>query len=408
MRVVILAGRLSRERNPIVFQLAEGLSYRGFTVELITGYPSRGLNEQQIQYYQSNCEHYVNENFMIRRVGSRRRETGSLFIRALDYLTVTFSIYRAALKSTPDVYMIYSSPPFLMLAARRLRQRAGVIITVQDLFPGSLLSILGTMSRKILQSPLHFIMGKAYRSATKIVTISEDMKDSIVSYGVFQHTVSVAPNWANTSDVYYVPPLDNPLFKEYNLDYKAKYIVYAGNIGRFQAVDKILELAEASKETGKGFGFLIFGDGDRKKYIESLVLERQLTNVKVLPLQAPNKVKFVYSIGVFNVLSLSPEIVNYAHPSKTAYLLATGVPILGVLEKTSRLAQFIIDNNLGCVISNSKERSDSFKSELDYLIKYLNKLDCVPLENSREIMEERYSLNNSLGIYSAAINECKK
>src|SRR5690606_13387285 len=109
IKVTMLLGRLSPERNPIPFQLAEGLSKRGFKVEVIAGYPSRGISQEKIDEYRSQPVKAISDNLVIRRVGRYHKDEGSLVSRALDYVRLSRDVYKAARLSGADVFLLYSS-----------------------------------------------------------------------------------------------------------------------------------------------------------------------------------------------------------------------------------------------------------------------------------------------------------
>lgn len=403
VKLTMLLGRLSPERNPIPFQLAEELSRNGFVVEIIAGYPSRGISQEVInQYMTGKPIQWINRNFFIRRVGSKRLDKGNLIQRARDYLNLTYTIFKEAKSSKTDVYLIYSSPPFLMLLTNRLKKRAPVVLNIQDLFPYSLLALLSNPQKLLIKKLLVSLMKRSYLKSDGIVTVSDDMKQSLVSMGVEANHIDVAYNWANFSSVYHVPANQNPLFNELELDVTKKYVVYAGNLGKFQAIECVLELAKASLEFESDYHYLIFGDGTEKTRIERLIEEFRLKNVTLLPLQPPEKVKYVYSIGVFNILSLRSGVIRYAHPSKTAYLLATGVPILAFLEPECELARYIEGNSVGVVFSN-KVNTQNFKEGLEKLKSFYSDAQRSSANGEQQAIAERYSLKRSGAIYAASV-----
>lgn len=180
-----------------------------------------------------------------------------------------------------------------------------------------------------------------YRHADVIITISDDMKDNVLRKGVPPEKVAVVRNWIDTYKVKSVAREDNRLFDELNLPREQFYVVYAGNLGKAQGVEVIIEAARLLKDHTDIY-FLIFGNGSEEGTIRKLGVD--LPNISIFDLQPVERVSEVYSMGDVAIIPCKLGTGGSGMPSKTWTIMATGTPIIasfalgGEMEQTMREA----------------------------------------------------------------------
>jgi glycosyltransferase involved in cell wall biosynthesis len=91
----------------------------------------------------------------------------------------------------------------------------------------------------------------------------------------------------SNADALYDPPVPQPRTSSQLVqafcsgsdvnDSRKKVVVYAGNIGEGQGLDKIIP--QAAKLLGNKFQFLIIGDGGTKNLLQSAIEKMKLHNV---------------------------------------------------------------------------------------------------------------------------------
>ena len=171
-------------------------------------------------------------------------------------------------------------------------------------------------------SPFSLLSKKLYRTVDHTITISDSIKETLIKKRVSADKISVVHNWAKKEDETF--PIIN--FKEkYQLEDKF-VVLYAGNIGKFQNVKMILEVAKLV--SNPEIVFVIQGDGIERKELEKIATDNKIKNVLFLP-----QVPLVYMPGTYravdiNLVTLKPTIYKTALPSKLAFCLNTNVPYL--------------------------------------------------------------------------------
>ena len=74
--------------------------------------------------------------------------------------------------------------------------------------------------------------------------------------------------------------------------------------------------------------FLIIGDGDRRKWLETDIRKRKLKNCKLLPLQAVDKIPYSFASADLAIVSLGTMASGLSLPSKTFNFMSAGLPLL--------------------------------------------------------------------------------
>ena len=234
---------------------------------------------------------------------------------------------------------------FAVKAIRKKLPRAVVTFNVQDIFPYNL-SFSGSLKKS---SPIFKILAAeqryGYKHADHVITISEDMKDTLVADGVDDKKVEVIYNWSYQDEPYENVDL-TPVSHMLNLDYFN--IVYAGNIGVMQNVDILIEAAKLMK-ADQGVWFHIIGNGVYKEKLEAKAKEYGITNISFWPMQPPELAPAIYSAADINVIPLVKDVYRTALPSKTATCLACGKPIIFAIGKDSKFGQKAM-GEAGCLV----------------------------------------------------------
>lgn len=100
-----------------------------------------------------------------------------------------------------------------------------------------------------------------YKHADHIITISEDMKDTLVKDGTPIEKIETIYNWSYQDDLYTNVDLTSVA---HMFDGNYFNVVYAGNIGVMQNVDILIEAAKLMKDD-KQVWFHIIGNGVHKE-----------------------------------------------------------------------------------------------------------------------------------------------
>lgn len=344
-RITMLIGHLTK--NSIIYDLAIGLSkYHDVTV--ITGYPSRRVGSEGREYYLEKPNEIINDNLKIKRVGSKRGEGKNFIFRAIKYIFLTYKIYKKAKMQRTDIYYIYSTPPFLGLLAKKLSRKGLILYNAQDIFPDSYISLKNKKENSLFIKILRRQEKKVYKNSNEIITISEQMKNTLSSKVDDLNKIKIVKNWTNTNNYIPVSRTENILFKTFDLDRNKFYIVYGGNIGYLQDWELVLRIAKKLNHNND-IKFIIFGEGGYKEKLVSRIRELQIINTKVFPMLDESLAPSVYNLGDLVLVPLIDNMTNYAYPHKITNILSVGKPILGLLDYQSEISQELNHNKLGFV-----------------------------------------------------------
>jgi glycosyltransferase involved in cell wall biosynthesis len=289
----------------------------------------------------------VSKNIANAKILNRRYQNKSSFFSR--YLYECWLVIRAAffpkLWKESDICLAYSFPStFLYVWLAKVIYKKKAVFWVQDLWPDNAVEI-GAMKKNSVPYRLFSALEKyAYRKADMVVTISEDIQQRLLDYGIPDSKVKVIHNWGYDDSYACIPWEENQFVTLAGLSDSIFYAVYAGNIGAVQNVELIVEAA-ALLTNRRDIRFLVIGSGlaldEVKKKAEGL------DNVTFYPMQPPELAYHIYSAASVNLIPLKKGIIFTALPSKTAVLLACGKPVIACLDADSHYASLILRYGIG-------------------------------------------------------------
>lgn len=385
MNITFITGHLCKERHNLLTELALDLGENGANVTIITGFPSRRISDDVRRYYLEHPIERIASNVTVKRVGSRDGEGGGLFDRMVKYLVLTYVIYKEAKKMKPDVYYLYSSPPFIGWMGCFLSKIAPTLYNAQDLFPDTLIKAKGYSEYNPLCKILRYIERKVYNKNTRIVTISREMKNAIAAENCPKEKIDVIYNWADTDRINHVEREENSLMDELNIPKNRFIVSYAGDIGLFQGWPVIVEAAKKVYAKNPDILFVIIGSGSFKERLQRQVKQEKLEFIKLLPMQSAVRLSEIYSIGDLELVPIEPGLSKMALPSKTFVIMSAGSAVLSLVDQTSDIASLIKERNLGYTLEHGN--ADVLAQVI--LTAYENKEHlCDMGKNARKFAEE--------------------
>lgn len=234
---------------------------------------------------------------------------------------------------------------FALKALRKKLPKAIVTFNVQDIFPYNLVYSGGLKK----SSPVFGVMAAeqryGYKHSDHIITISEDMKDTLVADGTAADKIEVIYNWSYQDELYEGLDLAPVAHMFDNHYFNA---VYAGNIGVMQNVDILIEAAKLMKDD-KSVWFHIIGNGVYKEKLEARAKEYGIPNISFWPIQPPELAPLIYNAASVNVIPLVKDVYRTALPSKTATCLACQKPIIFAIGRGSKFGKIVM-KEAGCPV----------------------------------------------------------
>jgi glycosyltransferase involved in cell wall biosynthesis len=324
----------------LLTELAEDLAAgHGFEVTVVTGYPIAGAAVA--------ARETRNGVHIIRARGttlSPRRFTG----RAINYLTYFLSALWVALwMKRQDVAIALTDPPIIGLAALAARARHGMVFYCQDIFP-EVAGLLEDFRSPAINAGLEYLNRFLVRRAVRIVALGDTMAARLIDgKGADAAKITIIHNWADTSAI--VPSTkQNSFAAAHHLD-SVFVVLHAGNIGLSQNLDVVIDAAGLLKERAD-IVILFIGDGNRRSALEIVVKARGLGNVRFLPFQPRDQLRWTYASSDVCLVSLKPGLAGYIVPSKLYPILAAGRPYIAAVEPLSEVAALTERHRCGVLV----------------------------------------------------------
>ena len=329
----------------------EAYEREGFDMVVFAPTPSRGISKKVREVYSKRKKERMYGDRMIVHRFSLFKEGKNPLMRAFRYtIQLINHFFRAAFSpdaKTADVVFLSSTPPIQGILGAMVKKccKKKFIYCLQDVFPDSLVGAGFTKKGGLFWKIGRMIENFTYRNADKIIVISEEFKRNIMAKGVPKEKIEVIYNWVDEKLIIPIDKADNPFYKMFNLDRNKFRVVYAGNLGNAQNIDVIINSAARLKDN-KQVEFVIFGSGGLENNIKKRITTENLQNVRMLPLQPPEKVSCVYSLGDLCIVSCKAGFGGSAMPSKTWNILSTGRPVLANFDE-GELKRLIEENGFG-------------------------------------------------------------
>ena len=268
--------------------------------------------------------------------------------RATNYVTYFLSAAWIALwLPRQDVTVALTDPPIVGLAALAARPRRGMVFFCQDIFP-QVAVLLDDFKSPLVNGLLERINRYLLRRARRIVCLGDTMASRLVhGKGADPSKITIIHNWADTTAI--VPSeKSNAFSRAHGLDARL-VVLHAGNIGLSQNLDVVLDAA-ALLASRTDIVILFVGDGNRRESLEAAVKTRGLDNVRFLPFQPRDQLRWTYASSDVCLVSLKAGLAGYIVPSKLYPILAAGRPYIAAVEKLSEVAALTERHRCGVLV----------------------------------------------------------
>ena len=279
MRVLVLTDNFVPEQNAPALRTFEHCRRwveEGVSVTVITTAPNFPTGKVQRPYRNWMYKREDIEGIDVVRVWSFLAPNSGVVLRALDFASFAVSGALAGLFETPDVIMA-TSPQLLTGYAGHVLARAKRrpwVFEVRDLWPESITAV-EAMGDGFLMRFLARMEKRLYKSADRIVTVTEPMRARIAESGVAREKIGVVPNGVNLARL--APRAKSTaLLQHMKLD--GRFVVgYVGTHGMAQGLETVLRAARLLQ--GTDIHFLFVGEGARRKALMSMARVLELDNV---------------------------------------------------------------------------------------------------------------------------------
>ncbi|HEY5046863.1 MAG TPA: glycosyltransferase family 4 protein [Rhizomicrobium sp.] len=329
MRILVLTDNFVPEQNAPALRTYEHCrrwAEEGVSVTVITTAPNFPTGKVQRPYKNWLYRREMLDGINVARVWSFLAPNTGVVLRALDFASFALSGSLAGLFETPDVIMA-TSPQLLTGYAGHLIARAKRrpwVFEVRDLWPESI-SAVEAMNDGFGMRLLSRMEKQLYRSADRIVTVTEPLRQRIVQSGVAKEKLAVVPNGANLARLV---PRGRCAALTRRLGLEDCFVVgYVGTHGMAQGLEVVLRAARLL--AGTDIHFLFVGDGARRKPLMALAQSMGLDNVTFTgPVPPPIAVDHLAMSDAIVIPLRKSKLFEGALPSKVFEAAAMERPMV--------------------------------------------------------------------------------
>lgn len=351
LRVLLLAQWFEPEPTLKGLVFAKELVHQGFDVEVITGFPNYPGGKVYPGYKIKLLQREVLDGIQITRVPIYPNHNQSALKRILNYASFALSslIYCLFRAKSADILYAYHPPLTVGITASivRLFRRMAVVYDIQDMWPDTI-SATGMLNNAQALRVVDFLCCWVYRRVDHIVVLSPGFKRLLIQRGVPATKISLIYNWADevslTGPVAELPAeLSRP---------GVFHILFAGNMGKAQALDTVLKAALMLEQLGTKICWVMLGEGVELERLKSEAHRQKVTSVMFLPSVPMTHVgAYLQAADALLVHLRKDPLFEITIPSKTQAYMAAGKPLLMAVEGD---AADLVRQSCGGVVADSE------------------------------------------------------
>ena len=315
-----------------ISDICEELVKRGHSVKVVTGIPNYPMGKIYSEYRKRQKRDEIINGVIVHRCFTIGRRSGAIF-RFLNYYSYAISseMYVSGLKDEYDVVFVNQLSPVMMaLAGIRYKKMYGkkLILYCLDLWPESVVTG-GIKKESALYKYFLKVSSEIYQQADKILISSKMFRDYFFDmFGISGEFVEHLPQYAESV-------FSNKSCKQHKnniIDF-----VFAGNIGKAQSVETIIEAARIlyAPNMEKQIRFHIIGDGSHLSRCKRLA--ECLENVVFYGRKPYEELSDFYDMADAFLVTLSAdEDISRTLPGKVQSYMAAGKPIIAAASGETR------------------------------------------------------------------------
>ncbi|MBA3868203.1 MAG: glycosyltransferase family 4 protein [Anaerolineae bacterium] len=352
MRILVVTLLYAPDGGPsasLFAMLCENLVKLGHQVTIISSVPHYPTGQVNKAYRSKWIQRSIENNVRVIRVRVPSVKRSVLWQRLVQFLIFQFGATYAGLGEQYEVTLITNPAieialPFLFLSA--LRHKATVFF-VADVYPDVGIQ-LGIFRHRIVIALVNAAEQFCLHKADYVWIFSEAFRIGMNRMGVPDERLVVIYSWVDTEFIQ-PKPRHNLFSEEYDLN-NCFTVLYAGNLGLSQEWDTVLDAAQKVQEHNS-IRFVFVGDGTGRTSLMTKTSEMRLKNVQFIPFQPQSRIPEVLATADIALVSLQSGITSGSIPSKTFSYLASGRPILALVDKGSDVCILLQKTNSGVCIS---------------------------------------------------------
>ncbi len=251
----------------------------------------------------------------------------------------------------PDIILAPSPPLTIGVSAwlLGLRHHCPFIYNVQEIYPDVAVN-LGVLKSGFIIDLLLKLERFVYAKAKALAIISEGMAARVHAKNIPSDKIRIIPNFVDINDFRPLPKV-NQFSLQHGLH--DKFVVsYAGNMGKPQGLDALLEAANIVRNMPQ-IHFLLMGDGSERTHLIEKAHHLQLPNITILPYQPYHLMAEAYAAADTSFVSQAPGTSSDGIPSKVYRIMACARPVIACTDANSDLAHLVARADGGMVVPSA-------------------------------------------------------
>lgn len=304
------------------------------------------------------------------------------------------------------VYAVTQPPILGGILGRIAKYRTGgkLMYTIMDANPEQVVALNYTKNKWVVNAMMWFDK-KTCLDANVVVTLGKDMEELINKRFVNDKRhprIEIITNWIDETAIHPVPkthPRVTQFLEENGL--KGRFVIMtSGNIGLFYDFENIIKIFENYKDDDS-LAFVFVGDGAMKPTLVEYKDRHSLNNVFFLPYQPKEDLVYSLNAADIHIVTNAKGIKGISVPSKTYGIMATNVPIWGILEEGSEAWRMVKKSNCGILCHAGNY--DEIRSSLDLIIRERSSF-VKAHETGRAFLLNGYTKKDSIEKYINVFN----
>ncbi|MCI0688868.1 MAG: glycosyltransferase family 4 protein, partial [Sporichthyaceae bacterium] len=213
--------------------------------------------------------------------------------------------------------LVSTSPPLCSVAALVIGTLRGTPISywVMDLNPDQMVEMGWARPGSPAVRLFDWFNRRILRRAAEVVVLDRFMAERLLAKADIRDKMTVLPPWPHESHLETVDHEDNPFRRSHGLN--GRFVVmYSGNHSVCTPLRTVLDAALRLREEDPGLVFLFIGDGTGKKEVDDTIAEHRPENIRSLPYQPLDRIKYSLSAADVHLVVVGPREVGVRHPCK--------------------------------------------------------------------------------------------
>jgi glycosyltransferase involved in cell wall biosynthesis len=368
----------------------------GFDVEVVTGFPNYPGGKVYPGYKVKFIQREFIDGIKVTRLPLYPSHGQSGIGRALNFVSFAASslLYGLFFAQRPDVIYGYHPPLTIGIAASLIRffRRVPVVYDIQDMWPDTLRATGMLSNPKVLHGVAR-VCNWVYRHVDQLVVLSPGFKRLLIERGVPESKIEVIYNWCAEDQI----SLHGAQLPAGFPDSSKFRILFAGNMGKAQALNSVLAAAKILQDQGKPVVFVFLGAGIEAQRLERKSAEEGLRNTLFLPAVSMGEVGSYLSNADALLVHLKKDpLFTITIPSKTQAYMAAGKPLLMAVDGDA--ADLVRESRCGYIAES--ENPSSLVTAVDALMNSSPEVLSTMSSNGREFYRDNLSLNKGAQSFS--------